>query len=107
MLVSWIMVAAPDSQYILNGKYEYRHHIKIMKERSVFIVNWLYRFENNSGHIQYNENNDKGIQYFVPAGITQFGMKQDMNFMFGGMIHVAACFGWLKLWYNILSFIGL
>ena len=87
MFITGIMIAAPYTQYIFNSKNYYRYCVKYVKEIIVFFMNWLYGFHHHCNHVQYDQDDNKPIDDFIPPGITQLRMKQYVNLMFGGMIH--------------------
>ena len=84
--IAWIMIAAPDTKQIFNGKNNDRDQVKNPEERCMWIMNSVNSFQHNSCYIQDDKDNNKAIKYLIPFAVSQFRMKKDMHFPFTFMI---------------------
>jgi hypothetical protein len=66
MLVLFLMVAAPYSQYIFQSEYDHGYHIEIMEEPVILQVKPGHGLQHYGQYIQYDQRDDEDIDDLIP-----------------------------------------
>ena len=87
-----IMIAAPDTKYIFYSKNNDRDKIKNSEKFYVRIMYGRNCFQHDCRYIQYDQDNEKGIDELVPFTVAYFRMKEYVHLLFGCMVHFRCWF---------------